>query len=200
MIAALYGMVVVARGDGYVQLRCGPVVLELQLPAAQARTLLEGEEAELFTHLYLSTNSDQLRLFGFTSSAARELFAALLGGSGIGPKVALALLELGVATLITAIRDGDEKALTAAPGVGPKLAKKIVMELSEKIGKEFATLAAQEGAVMPRTSATQAALDAVVALGYPRLRAEQALAEARREYDGDDPSALIRHILAMLAG
>jgi len=201
MIAALYGTVVVARADGYVQLRCGPVVMELALPAAQARTLLEGEEAELFTHLYLSTNSDQLRLFGFTSSAARELFAALLGGSGIGPKVALALLELGVPTLITAIRDADEKALTAAPGVGPKLAKKIVLELGEKIGKEFAALAAGEGGpAMPRTSSTQAALDAVVALGYPRLRAEQALAEVRRDYDGDDASALIRRILAMLAG
>jgi holliday junction DNA helicase RuvA len=200
VIAALYGTVVLARADGYVQLRCGPVVMELWLPAAQARTLLEGEEAELFTYLYLSTNSDQLRLFGFTSRAARELFALLLGGSGIGPKVALALLELGAATLITAIRDGDEKALTAAPGVGPKLAKKIVAELSERIGKEFATLAAGEGAALPRSSSTQAALDAVVALGYPRLRAEQALSEVRREYDGDDASALIRRILAMLAG
>lgn len=201
MIAGLIGTVQHTRADGLLLIRCGPVVLEVLLPATQARGLSEGEEVELYTQLIMSTASDQLRLFGFTNAASRELFAALLGGSGIGPKVALALLDLGAARLVAAIRDGDEKSLTSVSGVGPKLAKKIVLELGEKFGKEFLGLIADEpGLVLPRTSATQAALDAVVALGYPRLRAEQALSEVRREYDGEEPSAIIRRILSFLAG
>lgn len=201
MIAALYGRVVSARGDGQVRLRCGPVVLELALPASQALALSAGDEAELFTHLQLSTASDSLRLYGFLSELSRDLFATLITGPGVGPKVALALLELGEAGLVTAVRDGDEAALTSVKGVGPKLAKKIILELGEKVGQEFAQAARALGAAGERRPGeVDDALAAVVALGYPRLQAEQALSRVRRDYDGTDTATLIRRLLAVLAG
>lgn len=200
MIAALYGTVVAGSDSGQVWLRCGPVVLELTLPVSQARELRRGDEAELFTHLQLSTASDSIRLYAFTSADSRDLFATLLGGPGVGPRVALALLELGEAGLVAAVRDGDEGALTSVKGVGPKLAKKIILELGERVGREFAAIAGAAAAEGPRPSEVDDALAAVVALGYPRAQAEQALVRVRRDYDGTDPAALIRRMLAVLAG
>jgi Holliday junction DNA helicase RuvA len=199
MITALRGTVVQVLGDGRVHLRCGPVALELQMPQIQARELQAGDDAELHTYLHLSTSADQLKLHGFTSGVSRDLFATLITGSGVGPRVALALLELGPGALIAAVRDGDERTLTAAPGVGPKLAKKIIVELSEKVAKEFAAVAEAEGAP-PRGEepAVEDALDAVVALGFPRLKAEQALAHVRREYDGTETATLVRLLLARI--
>ncbi|MGD8863823.1 MAG: OB-fold domain-containing protein, partial [Myxococcales bacterium] len=80
MISALYGTVVSCSDSGLTHLRCGPVVLELSLPVSQARELRRGDEAELFTHLQLSTASDTLRLYAFTSEVSRDLFATLLSG------------------------------------------------------------------------------------------------------------------------
>jgi len=200
MIAALSGRIVTARPDGQVRLRCGPVVLVLTLPASQAPELRAGDEAELFTHLQLSTASDSLRLYGFVSELSRDLFATLITGPGVGPKVALALLDLGEAGLVAAIRDGDEGALTSVKGVGPKLAKKIILELGERVGVEFAGVVPPGAPGAPTAPGyLDDALQAVVALGYPRLQAEQALAKARADYDGDDTATLIRRMLGLLA-
>ena len=200
MIAALTGTVATTDANGLIRLRCGPVTLELTLPVSQALSLQRGEEAELHTHLHLSTSADQLKLFGFTSATARDLFAILISGSGVGPKVALALLELGVPALVAAVRDGDEQALTSVSGVGPKLARKIILELGEKVGQDFAAAALAGEPLTGKTAADHEALSAVVALGYPRLKAEQGLARARAQYDGEDASELVRRILSQLAG
>jgi Holliday junction DNA helicase RuvA len=170
------------------------------MPVSQARELRTGDEVELDTYLYLSTGSDQLRLYGFTDGVSRNLFATLLTGPGVGPKVALALLELGVPGLVTAVRDGDEKMLTSVTGVGPKLAKKIVLELSEKVGREFAAVAGEAAArpvVLPQSAVD--ALDAVVALGFPRIKAEHALAKVLSDAGSEDTAVLIRRILAALS-
>jgi len=200
MIAGLSGTVVSSHGDGVVHLQCGPVTLELFMPLCQAAGLNRGDEAELSTYLHLATTSDTLKLYAFTSGLARDLFATLLGGPGVGPKVALALLELGEAGLIAAVRDGDEKGLTSVKGVGPKLAKKIILELSEKVAKEFATISAPAVSGEAASPVAADALDAVVALGYPRPQAEQALGVVRKAAPDADTAMLIRKMLAMLAG
>jgi holliday junction DNA helicase RuvA len=205
MIAAVAGIVVAARADGLAQLRCGPVTFELALPVSQARELRVGEEAELYAHLHFSAKTDSLRLFGFTSAVARDLFATLISASGVGPKVALALLELGVPGLVAAVQQEDEKALTTVPGVGPKLAKKVLLELKDKVGREFAWAATagalERGAQQPQAVAD--ALDAVVALGYPRNRAEAALTQLRGELGAGlealETTELIRRVLGRLA-
>jgi Holliday junction DNA helicase RuvA len=205
VISALAGEVAVVRADGLVQLRCGPVTLELLLPLTQSRELHAGEYAELQTYLHFSSASDSLRLFGFTSAVARDLFTVLIGASGVGPKVALALLELGVGGLVGAVQQEDEKMLTSVPGVGLKLAKKVILELKDKLAREFAW-AAEEVAGRPATAESQAvqdALDAVVALGYTRQRAGQALALVRADaaaaIERGDTAELIRRILSRLA-
>jgi Holliday junction DNA helicase RuvA len=183
-----------------VRLGCGPVTLDITLPASQALALHAGDEAELFTHLQLSTASDSLRLYGFVSELSRDLFATLITGPGVGPRVALTLLDLGEAGLVAAIRDGDENALTSVKGVGPKLAKKIILELGERVGLEFADVAPAGAAGAAATPGHEDdALQAVVALGYSRLQAEQALARARAGFDGDDTATLIRRMLGLLA-
>jgi holliday junction DNA helicase RuvA len=199
MIAGLNGIVVEAGLDGVVLLACGPVTVELALPPAQAAELGTGAAVQLSTYLHLATQSDTLKLYGFTSRLARDLFAVLITGSGIGPRVALNLLNLGAPALAAAVRDGDERLLTTVSGVGPKLAKKICLELGEKVGKEFGAAAEAAGRPaggLPVPAAD--ALEAAVALGFPRAQAEAALASARKEYGGDDTAELIRRLLAAL--
>ena len=209
MIASVSGSVERAGLDGTVHLRCGPVTLLLHLPAAEAAGLQAGEHATLHTSLQLSIPSagggaGGLRLYGFTQPAGRDLFELLLGASGVGPRMALALLELSPAGLARALAEGDEKTLTAAKGVGPKLAKKIVLELSEKAGLQFAELlrrpahGAAAGAVDPDDLAAADAVEAVVALGFTRLQAEQALTQAQEDGIASDAAQLIRRMLARL--
>lgn len=202
MIAAIRGLVEATGADGRVLLRLpAGLSLELLMPAPEALELGPGDEAELFTHLYLNTQADALRLYAFATPQARALFGALLSASGIGPAVALNLLALGAASLAQAIRTGDEKTLTKASGVGPKLAKKIILELGDKVAKEFSALAS--AAVLSRAAQASGpqdeALDAVVSLGFPRQRAELAIAAALGEDASLDTVALIRRTLARLA-
>ena len=113
-----------------------------------------------------------MRLFGFTSQLARDLFALLIRASGIGPAVGIALLDLGVPALATAIRAEDERTLTKVSGVGPKLAKKIILELGDKIEKEFGSIIVEnsvgtevQGLLPP---AVEDAVLYVSSLGYQR--------------------------------
>lgn len=212
MIAAVHGQVQAirseGRGDAKVHFRCGPVTLELTLPLGMSRELSIGEDCELHTYLHFASQADVLRLYAFTSGLARDLFTMLIGASGIGPAVALNLLDLGAGGLVAAIRDADEKTLTKVSGVGPKLAKKVILELGEKVAKEFSGFgleghsmqAAAVGAGRQEASPVEDAIQAVIALGFPRPRAEAALAEVRRDYDGEETVQLIRKMLSRLSG
>lgn len=202
MIASLNGTPISIRMDGKVVIEVANVGYEVTMPVSQAHELQQGESVQIFTHFHFSSQADTLRLFGFTSQLARDLFALLIRASGIGPAVGIALLDLGVPALATAIRSGDERTLTKVTGVGPKLAKKIILELGEKIDKEFSSIAT--GAPVPALGKLpqpmEDALQAVIALGFPRQHAEAALAEVRTEYGGDETVVLIRRMLAQLHG
>jgi Holliday junction DNA helicase RuvA len=204
MIAGIRGTPSLVRADGKVLLDVESITYELTLPVSQAHELQVGEPAQLFTYFHFSSQADTLRLFGFTSQLARDLFALLIRASGIGPAMAIALLDLGVPALATAIRSGDERTLTKVSGVGPKLAKKIILELGEKIEREFASVSMSSPAGAPALGKLpqplEDALQAVIALGFPRQHAEAALAEVRVEYGGDETVVLIRRMLAQLHG
>jgi Holliday junction DNA helicase RuvA len=199
VIAALTGIPVDIRIDGKVLLECGLVTLVLAMPPSQALALTPGQPAQVHTHLHFSSQADQLKLFGFSSASSRDLFMAMIGVSGIGPAAALSLLELGTAGLVGAIRGHDERALTSVPGVGPKLAKKVILELEDKVARDFAGLegvAGRSGGSM--SPGAEEALSAVTALGFPRQRAEQALSQALGDEPQSDTVALIRRMLALL--
>jgi Holliday junction DNA helicase RuvA len=142
------------------------------LVAATPRALrLADGEREVTIETYLHVREDALQLYGFADAAERELFLHLLGVSGIGPKVALAVVGSGQpAELRRAIALGDAARFQAIPGIGKKTAERIVLELSEST----ASAVDSERELGP---GELVARDALVELGYSLLEAERALAE-----------------------
>lgn len=139
-----------------------------------------------FTHLHV--REDVLHLFGFADPAEREAFRKLIGVSGVGPKVAQAILSsLTARTLKESVRAGDWKRLTAAPGVGRKLAERMVIELRNAFGKagdDEAELQDAEG-YSGAAGAVYETVQALTALGYNPAMAEKLAAKAAKA-SGDD--------------
>ncbi len=153
-----------------------------------------GGQWSLFTHMQVK--EDAIELYGFDSAEARTLFRMLLTVSGIGPKVALAVLSvLSPDKVLLAIAAGDYKAFTACPGVGQKTAQRIVLDLKDKAGK----LASSETPVFSAEAAGSAgkAVQALVALGYSASEAAQAVAAAPQDLSTEET---IRHALRQMGG
>lgn len=137
-----------------------------------------GSEVRLLTHM--SVREDAVELFGFQSAVELSCFRLLITVSGVGPKAALAILsELSPDRLMLCIASGDAKSITSAPGVGPKLASRIVLELKDKITNEDLTgnLGSVRQTIENPLSGSGEAVSALVALGYSQ--AEAAVAVAR---------------------
>jgi holliday junction DNA helicase RuvA len=173
-----------------------------------ARTLGELPAVGKAVALAIETHvrEDQIRLFGFLSSAEREWFRLLQTVQGVGAKVALAILStLRAADLATAIAMRDKAAITRAPGVGPKVAERIVTELKDK----SPALAAVDPAVVRLSSTVEDkrapgpvadAVSALVNLGYGQPQAMAAISAAVRDAgNGADTARLIRLGLKELA-
>ena len=131
--------------------------------------LKKGERAKLYT--YMNVREDAVDLFGFSSQSELHSFKLLLGVSGVGPKAALAILSTNTpANLAMAVVMGDEKALTAAPGIGKKIAQRVILELKDKLAKEQASFGPDTGGsvpltVLPNDKAEEAGA-ALAVLGY----------------------------------
>ena len=178
-----------------------------------------GEAVALFTELLV--REDLLQLFGFPTLLEKEWHRLLMSVQGVGAKAAMAILgTLGAEGVGRAIALGDWNMVKAAPGVGPKLAQRVVMELKEKAPGVMAlggTLSADAGgrdemieAQAPRNvtaparaiasaSATADALSALVNLGYAQGEAAGAVAEAAGAAEGAEAPTLIRAALKLLA-
>ena len=114
---------------------CGGVGYALNTTAYTIGQLKIGEKAKLYT--YLNVREDCFELFGFAGKSEKRCFELLLGVSGVGPKAALSILSVtSPEALIMNIASGNDKALTAAPGVGKKIAQRIVLELKDKLAGE----------------------------------------------------------------
>ncbi len=166
MIASLRGRVVARTLDGVV-VDVGGVGYRVQTTLRALRKAQGGEEVALDT--YLHVREDALQLYGFAEPAERELFEHFLSVSGVGPKVALAILSGSTPSdLKRAIAVGDVTRFVAIPGIGKKTAERVVLELKEKIGV----------VVSPTDSPglELVARDALVELGYSLAEAERALA------------------------
>ena len=170
MISRLRGMPAGRSADGLV-LDVGGVGY---LVAATPSVLRKAESGgEIIVETYLHVREDALQLYGFADASERELFTHLLAVTGIGPKVALAVVSGSpVADLRRAIVLGDHARFQVIPGIGKKTAERIVLELREKVAlEESIPLSSAAG-----TSGHLVARDALVELGYSVLEAEQALA------------------------
>ncbi|GBD11937.1 Holliday junction ATP-dependent DNA helicase RuvA [bacterium HR23] len=157
-----------AIGPDRVVVEVGPVSLEVQVPASAVSALGSvGSPVCLYTHLAI--RDERPVLYGFPSDEGRRLFELLLTVSGVGPRLALALLShLGPREAVTAIARGDVNALAKAPGVGQKTASRIVLELKGRLEKDLSSL--------PEAPADQRdLLSALLALGYSRQEAREAV-------------------------
>lgn len=126
--------VVAERGADRAVISAGGLGYEVLVSASTLASLPpKGKRARLLTHLQV--RDDAMVLYGFSTPAERDLFLLLLGVSGIGPKVALAILStLTPPSLRRAILEGDVDAITVVPGIGKKVAARIVLDLKEKLG------------------------------------------------------------------
>ena len=116
-------------------LDCGGVGFEINTSAYTVSQLKACEKYKLYTYLYI--REDCMDLYGFASRSEKRCFEMLIGISGVGPKAAIAILSTGSPeNLIMNIISGNEKALTTAPGIGKKIAQRIILELKDKLAKE----------------------------------------------------------------
>ena len=140
--------------------------------------LKKGERAKLYT--YMNVREDAVDLFGFSNQSELHSFKLLLGVSGVGPKAALSILSANTpANLAMAVVMGDEKALTAAPGIGKKIAQRIILELKDKLAKEQASFGPDTGGSVPLTmlpnDKAKEAGAALAVLGYSGSEVASAL-------------------------
>ena len=127
---------------------CGGVGYACDTTNYTLSQLKKGERAKLYT--YMNVREDAVELFGFASQSELHSFKLLLGVSGVGPKAALSILSANTpANLAMAVVMGDEKALTAAPGIGKKIAQRIILELKDKLAKEQSSFSGDSGAILP---------------------------------------------------
>ena len=113
---------------------CGGVGYACRTTKNTLARLKKGEMAKLYT--YLNVREDAMELYGFFTEDERNCFQLLIGVSGVGPKAALSILSSSTPeTLAMSIITGDEKALTVAPGIGKKIAQRVILELKDKLAK-----------------------------------------------------------------
>ena len=154
----------------------------------------KGDKAKLFT--YLSVREDAMDLYGFFSQEELKLFQQMISVSGVGPKAALAILSASSpANLAMSIITGDEKALTRAPGVGKKIAQRVILELKDKLAKGQSVSGSGESVagpavtIIPQNKLSEASA-ALAVLGYSQAEINMAL--KREEIDGQPLEQIIR--------
>ena len=166
MIAGLEGKLQSRSTDGAI-IKVGGVSLQVYMPASTLSTLgAIGEAVHLHTHLHL--REDNVALYGFATTEELELFRSLIGVSGVGPKVALAILSvLNPGQLALAIASGNVDLLSSVPGVGPKMAGRLALELKGKLEGIMVSAPAEGDAEV---------VAALTSLGYSASEAASALA------------------------
>ncbi|HIE13294.1 MAG TPA: Holliday junction branch migration protein RuvA [Desulfotomaculum sp.] len=187
MIAFLRGKLVQSSAGSAV-IEVGGIGYRVYVPLSLHSRLPElGMECRLYTHLI--QRDERTELYGFNSETERDLFGLLLGVSGVGPKVALALLScLSPVEIERAVGSGDLGALQMVPGVGRKTAQRILLELKDKLAK---------APKAPATQEVEDATDALVALGYRRVEAQEAVQQAVRS-GANGLEATLRSALGLL--
>ena len=197
MIERLEGRVV-SKTSPWVHLQAGPVVLAIRVPLSTSQRLPEGSErAGLWIHLHWREEGPDL--YGFGTRVERELFRELIKVQGVGPRIALSILShLSPAELVQIIRDQSLPGLTRVPGIGPKTAARILVELGAKIDR-LEILLGEEGGSRERPGAEDA-VQALTALGYPLRESRKAVERILQANPGIPLDECIRRSLQSLSG
>ncbi|WP_280400436.1 Holliday junction branch migration protein RuvA [Nocardia carnea] len=198
MIASIRGEVVELALD-HVVLEAAGVGYQLNATPATLAGLTRGEEARLFSALIV--REDSMTLYGFADTEARDLFGLLQTVSGVGPRLAMAVLAvLEPETLRKALAAGDIAALTRVPGIGKRGAERMVVELRDKVN--LVPVPADRPGTVPapvRTPVRDQVVEALTGLGFTLKQAEPAVDAVLAEQPAADNSTALRAALGMLA-
>ena len=159
-------------------IECGGVGYACRSTSTAVSRAVMGEKIKLYT--YLNIREDAAELFGFSDESELNCFKMLISVSGVGPKVAVAILsDLKPQEFALAVVNDDSKTITRAQGVGPKLAQRIILELKDKLKKDGSFASADIPRIDLNASANNAvseALTALMVLGFSNSQAQKALA------------------------
>jgi Holliday junction DNA helicase RuvA len=191
MIGSVRGTVLEREPSGEVVVEVGGVGYRVLVPTAALVALTPGDATYLFTHLH--AREDALVLFGFPTRDERDTFEVLLGATGVGPKLALAILSAhSPGALRRALLDDDLDALTIVPGVGRRTAQRLLVELKDRLAVPDLDLVPLEVS----SSARAEVRAALAGLGYGPDEVRDALAQVG---DGGSVEELLRDALRALA-
>ena len=193
MFSSLNGTV--AHIEPYlVVIDCGGVGYACRTTNNTLSKLQKGKEAKLYTHL--NVREDAMELYGFATAEELRLFQQLISVSGVGPKAALSILSASTpANLALSIITGDEKTLTRAPGVGKRIAQRVILELKDKLAKGQTVSGSGESVAMdavtiiPQNKLSEASA-ALAVLGYSQAEINMALKGV--DIDGQPLEQIIR--------
>jgi Holliday junction DNA helicase RuvA len=173
MIAHLRGKLI-HKEPGQAIVEAGGVGYDVAI-SVPTFTTLPGVGAETSLHIHTQVSEDQIALFGFLDREEKRLFERLIAVSGVGPKLAIKILSgLSPERTVQAIRSQDHAQLTRIPGVGKKLAERLVVELKDKL-EDFAVAPTPSAVAGP---AVDDVLSALTNLGYQRPAAEKAIEQS----------------------
>jgi len=168
------------KAPGEITVDVGGVGYQIFIPLSVFYRLPEvGGRVTLLTHTHL--REDALQLFGFLEPEERQVFLLLNSVAGIGPKLAVNILSgIPAYDLARALKEGDQPRLLAIPGVGKKLAERMIVELRDKL----LSFPAREAALGDGSQLTRDAVSALVNLGYRRAEAEKSVREIAQKGEG----------------
>ncbi len=197
MITRLRGTLISRELDHVEVATAGGIVYEVQIPLSIFERLPKPPAPDFEIRTLQVVREDSLTLYGFMEPVERELFSRLLGASGVGPKVALAMLSTYSARrLAQALAEKDVNALRQVSGVGKKTAERIVLELADKVEDLAVAAAGPDGARGEAGPGARQAVGALVALGYSCVDADAAVRRALTEDEAASTDELVRRALA----
>ena len=193
MIAAVRGPVVDVALD-HVVVDCAGVGYRVLVTPATIAALTRGAETTLLTTMIV--REDSMTLYGFTDGAARDLFVLLQTVTGVGPRLAMAALAVHEpAELATALASSNTKALTTVPGIGKRVAERLVVELRDKVS------VVADGSASPHLGGTTVGgevAEALIGLGFTPAVAEKAVVAVLAENPDADAARALRASLTLL--
>ncbi|MBE6810585.1 MAG: Holliday junction branch migration protein RuvA [Ruminococcaceae bacterium] len=198
MIATLNGKLIIKELN-YVVVECGGVGIKCFV-TQNTHTTIGNIGENVFLYTYLVVREDALDLYGFSDSDELEVFKLITSVSGVGSKIGLAILsEFASDKIMLYIASGDAKSLTAASGVGIKLAQRIILELKDRVGSISVGNTAIDFKAVGNANAnlsSKEAIEALVSLGYSQSEASLAVGKLDPSLDTND---LIKLALKSLA-
>ena len=193
MIGSVRGTVIERAATGEALVEVGGVGYRVLVPVSAVPSLPPGAPAFLFTHLHV--REDAMVLYGFPTRDERDTFEALIAASGVGPKLALAILSVHNPTALRrSLAEDDLAALTLVPGVGKRTAQRLLVELKSRLEVPDLDLSPVPGAP---SSVRAEVRDALTGLGYSNEEVRDALGQLTEDAEVED---LLRDALRLLSG